>query len=146
MKTPAFLIGLGIISAAFVCATLAAEGQSVEESAAVHLLEQAMQNPQGLMFVEQTTSKCTTDGEELHITSARGVNGEAQGVILLPGKMQVFRADTRVDEFTKQGGWYWKCGKDSGKLQFKQSGAVIMVVRDLDGTVHWYALGIDLRC
>ena len=60
--------------------------------------------------------------------------------------MRVFRARTDVDDFTAKGGVYWKCGKDAGKFQFKTAGALVMVVRDHDGTVPCYQLGKDFRC
>jgi hypothetical protein len=62
------------------------------------------------------------------------------------GSMRIFVADAGHDEFTRQGGMYWKCGKTQGKFQFKQIGAPVMVVRDKDGTVHCYSLVLDLRC
>jgi hypothetical protein len=61
--------------------------------------------------------------------------------------MRIFRADAGRDDFTKQGGWYWHCGKTEGQAQFvKQPGALIMVVRQMDGTVYWYLLIMDCRC
>ena len=54
--------------------------------------------------------------------------------------------DAGVDEFTRQGGWYWKCGKVEGKSQFKQPGALILAVRQQDGAVEWYSLHLDVRC
>jgi hypothetical protein len=113
------------------------------------MLEQAIQNPHSFMFSEQTTSKTNPQAPHsfaLVITSARGLNGEAMTVSVRPGTMRIFRADTRVDEFTKQGGWYWECGEAKGKLQFKEPGALILVVRQHDGTVQWYSLVRDFRC
>ena len=112
-------------------------------------LESALRNPQGYMFVEKATSKTDPSAPhsfEMVVTSARGVDGKPQKVSVRPGTMRVFRADAGVDEFTRQGGWYWKCGKVEGKSQFKQAGALILVVRQQDGAVEWYSLQLDFRC
>jgi hypothetical protein len=101
------------------------------------------------MFGEQATSKTDPSAPhsfDLIITSARGPKGERTSVRVRPGTMRIFRADAGVDEFTKQGGWYWKCGEVNGQSQFKQPGALILVVRQRDGTVQWYSLVFDLRC
>jgi hypothetical protein len=110
-------------------------------------LELALQSPSAFMFAEQVTSSLDGpgDGHDLVITSA---TPDARGtVIYLPSRsMRIFRADAGVDEFTKQGGLYWRFGNTIGKTQFKHPGALVMVVRDGEGTVHWYSLEFDMRC
>jgi len=113
------------------------------------MLEQALSDPSIFMFGETASSKTDPNaprGFDLVITSARNVKGEREIVHVRPGTMRIFRADDTVDEFTKQGGWYWKCGDQKGKTQFKEAGALILVVRLQDGTVQWYSLQVDLRC
>jgi RNA polymerase sigma factor (sigma-70 family) len=112
-------------------------------------LADALKNPQLFFFGEQATSKTDPNAAhsfELVITSARNVKGDRESVTVRPGTIAIFRADASMDEFTKQGGWYWRCGKVEGKSQFKQPGALILVVRQLDGAVQWYSLHYDIRC
>jgi hypothetical protein len=98
-------------------------------------------------LAEQVTSRLDgpDEGHDLVITSA---TPDARGTLIyVPSRsMRIFRADAGVDEFTKQGGLYWRLGNTRGKTQFKQPGALVMVVRDGEGTVHWYSLEFDLRC
>ena len=110
------------------------------------LLQTAKDSPSAFMFTEVNTSRADESAYELIITSARGVNGLPETIYVLPGSMRVFRADADRDEFTKKGGWYWRIKDNQGKSSFNKAGALIMVVRDLDGTVHWYALDLDVRC
>ena len=100
---------------------------------------------QAFMFDEQVSSTCPETGD-LVITSAQDAEGKPTALRVLPGTLRVFRADQRVDEFTGKGGWYWRCGDVQGKLQFAKPGALIVVVRGNDGTVHWYSLQFDFRC
>jgi RNA polymerase sigma factor (sigma-70 family) len=112
-------------------------------------LRSARSNPSIYMFAEQATSKIDPDAPRsfnLVITSARNEDGRPEDVVVRPGTMRVFRADAGVDEFTRQGGWYWRCGAVEGKSQFKAPGALIMVVRLHDGTIQWYSLVPDFRC
>lgn len=112
-------------------------------------LDNALKNPHEYMFGERVTSKTDPTAPksfDLVIMSARGVDGKSEKVTVRPGTMRIFRADAGVDEFTQKGGWYWKCGKVEGKSQFKEPGALIMVVRQQDGAVEWYSLVIDVRC
>jgi hypothetical protein len=129
-----------------VMATGEAYGQEVKKTADPQLLadpslEKAQRNPQNFMFVEQVTSKTDDASSDLVVTSAKGSD-----VNVRPGTMRIFRADANRDDFTKKGGWYWRCGKAQGKSQFETAGALIMVVRQKDGTVHWYSLTPDYRC
>ncbi len=106
-------------------------------------------NPEGLMFAEEARTKVDAEAPRsfhLVITSARNAKGEREDVIVRRGTMRVFRADTRVDDFTAKGGWYWRCGATEGRTEFKQPGALVMVVYEHDGTVRWYSLAPDLRC
>jgi hypothetical protein len=109
------------------------------------LLAHALKNPHGLMFGEEVVSKSDT-GFDLVVSTARDVQGKPDTLNIRSGTMRVFRADAGVDEFTKRGGVYWKCGETEGKLQFKTLGALVMVVREKDGTVRWYSLHKDFRC
>jgi hypothetical protein len=110
------------------------------------MLKQAQDHgPGAFMFQEQTTSQCDAK-RDLIITSAQGVQQKPEPLTVRPGTMRVFRANSSLDEFTQQGGWYWRCSNVEGRSQFKQPGALILVVYQLDGTIHWYSLAIDFRC
>jgi hypothetical protein len=114
------------------------------------LLELALKSPNLFMFDEQVTFKTSTTAPHtyhLMVSSVRdplGSNNE--GVDIPPGSMRIFRAGAGRDDFTKQGGLYWRCGDSQGKVKFKQPGALVMVVRDQDGTVRCYSLMLDFRC
>ena len=110
------------------------------------MLQSAREHPSAFMFTAATTSRADEGSYDLIITSARGVDGSPTTLLVPPGSMRVFRADADRDEFTKKGGWYWRIKDTQGKSSFSDPGALIMVVRDLDGTVHWYALFPDIRC
>lgn len=131
--------GVGVLAGGTVKAAPPVDGE----------LASALRDPQAFMFGEKTTSK--TDPSAPHsfnlvVTSALGVDGKPQKVSIRPGTVRVFRADAGLDEFTKQGGWYWTCGKVEGKSQFKRPGALILVVRQQDGAVEWHSLDFDIRC
>ena len=110
----------------------------------------ALKSPYLFMFGEQVTFKTSTTAPhtfDLVITSARDpVGTHTDGVHVRPGTMRIFQADAGRDDFTKQGGMYWRCGDAQGKVQFKTAGPLVMVVRDQDGTVRCYSLVLDFRC
>jgi hypothetical protein len=113
-------------------------------------LESALKSPFGFMFGEEITFKTSTTEPhtfDLIITSGYTTVGPYNdGVHVRPGTMHIFRAKADLDEFTKKGGMYWKCGATEGKAQFKQAGALVLIVRELDGTVRCYTLHKDFRC
>jgi len=115
-------------------------------------LEDAIQNPQSFMFREQVTFRLKGDGHSraLYITSARDPRERQDRnntqVRVPSGAMRIFRADTNQDEFTRQGGIYWRFHEQKGRIQFNQPGALVMIVRDRDDTVRCYSLVHDLRC
>ncbi len=84
--------------------------------------------------------------ENIVVISAQGLGADDENATVRPGSIRFFRADASLDEFTKQGGWYWRHGEIKGKSQFAQPGALIMVVYQPDGTVHWYSLLREFRC
>lgn len=125
------------------------QAQPVAAKASVDpMLESAQSNSQIFMFREQVTFRIEGDGRSrtLAFTSARDTQGKATHIHVPSAAMRIFRADAGLDEFTRQGGIYWKFRETEGKIQFKQPGALVMVVRDHDDTVRCYALDYDLRC
>jgi hypothetical protein len=121
------------------------------------MLADAYSGLRPLMFVEQLSTRIDSRAD-LVISSALDTQGRQTSVILKTGTVGVFRADATKDEFTRLGGWYWRCGELSGKEKFESSGAqvldmrqagagpLVMVIRQHDGLVHWCLLGLDLRC
>jgi hypothetical protein len=112
------------------------------------MLASALRDPYIFFFGETATSKTDPTAPhsfDLVITSAKNVKGEREKVYVRRGTIRIFRADAGVDEFTKQG-WYWTCGGKEGQTQFKEPGAVVMVVYQHDGTIQWHSLHLDVRC
>lgn len=112
-------------------------------------LAQALANPQSFMFIEQIAFETPTTGPRtqfLAIGPCRGApHGDVDTEVPL-GSMRIFRADAERDDFTRQGGLYWRCGDERGTVKFERPGPLVMVVRERDGSVRCYALMLDLRC
>jgi hypothetical protein len=111
-------------------------------------LEQALRSPSTFMFREQVTFKLEGDrhSRDLYITSARNPEGKPERVRVPSASMRIFRADSSVDEFTREGGVYWQFFGKEGKFQLKDPGAIVLIVRDHDDTVRCYSLIHDVRC
>ncbi len=111
-------------------------------------LEQAMRHPSSFMFREQVTFKLEGDrhSRDMYITSARSHEGKRERVRVPSAAMRIFRADASVDDFTRRGGVYWQFFGKEGKIQFKDPGAIVLIVRERDDTVRCYSLEHDLRC
>ncbi|WP_339735215.1 hypothetical protein [uncultured Gimesia sp.] len=111
-------------------------------------LESALKDPSMFYFLEQVTFKKPDRKYRLIFTSAySNPEWDSQEVKLdRTGSMRIFRAIADQDEFTRQGGLYWKNHKTTGKIQFKHPGALVLAVCELDGTVNCYSLMHDFRC
>jgi hypothetical protein len=146
-RRDAVKLAAGLAVGAGTLAIQEARGQEAGKPADPQL-EQATRNPQAFMFGEQVTFKIEGDGHsrELFITSARDSQGRRARLPVPAGSMRIFRADADLDAFTRQGGLYWQFRDTQGKAQFKQAGALVMIVRDHDDTVRCYTLVPDLRC
>ena len=110
-------------------------------------LESALTSLGTFMFAELVTTKIddTDRGRDLVITSATS-EGRSTSISVRSRTAKIFRADAGVDKFTKNGGVHWQFGDAKGKTQFKKPGALVMVVHDGEGTIHWYSLTPDYRC
>ncbi|QDU36187.1 hypothetical protein Mal4_04710 [Maioricimonas rarisocia] len=136
---------------------LPGETEPQGDGAADNALEDVRQHGLGgYMFLDHATS-IVDARQDLFVTSARVPQGEAMPFRIRPATMEVFRADATVDDFTREGGWYWKCGDAEGKSRFRNGktplltshaggGPLVMAVYQPDGVVHWYSLQMDLRC
>ena len=123
-----------------------------------HALLSASRSAGSYMFREELTTEIESKHQTLIITSARDVYGKPTSQRVKSSSVSFFRVDAAYDDFTVQGGWYWKCGEQRGKLKFEYSpenlmtkfsesaGPLVMVVRRIDGSVQWYLLDYDLRC
>ena len=112
-------------------------------------LANAKQLANPYMFAERVTFKASTTEPRsfnLVITSALNEQGVRESVSIRPGTVQVFRADADVDEKTKKGAVHWTCGAAKGTFEFKEPGALVLAVREQDGTVTCYTLVLDFRC
>ena len=111
-------------------------------------LAAAIREPQAFMFQEQVTFQLDAEDRwrELFVISARGPQGSLEKVRCPSSAIRIFRADAGQDDFTRQGGIYWRCHKTEGTIQFKKPGAIVMIVRDQEGTVRCYSLARDFRC
>ena len=121
-------------------------------------LERASKFPAGYMFADQVTTTLKSGADyDLIVTSATGTDGKPATVRVRRGTVQVFRAGPGTEEFTKKGGWTWTCGKAEGRTKFDKdfttlanwtggTGPLVLVVRQMDDTVHWYSLVVDMRC
>ena len=108
-------------------------------------LKEARLHPWSQMFLEQATTKGDPHAT-LVISSALGEDGQPYTEMMKSSKAYIILANPDVDDFTRQGGLYWRQGKTSGTVKFKQAGALIMIVRQADGTVNWFTLHTDFRC
>ena len=111
-------------------------------------LEQALRSPAGFMFSQQVSFKLEGDGysRELVITSAKDAAGKPTRIFVRSATMQILRADAGLDDFTRKGGVYWQFFNKAGTFQFKEPGALVMIVREHDDTVRCYSLAYDERC
>ncbi|HEY4311343.1 MAG TPA: hypothetical protein VGN12_17980 [Pirellulales bacterium] len=91
---------------------------------------------------------------DLVITSALDEEGNRTIVGARSHCVRIFRADPTVDEFTSQGGVYWRFHESAGKVKLKTlrgwdhllpSGSIVMLVRD-DEVVRLYTMWPDFRC
>lgn len=142
MKTLSLGLGLGILTAALVSAI----AENPQPKPADQELRSARLDPQMYLFTEQHTTKVDSPHQELMITNAVEEDGKPTVVSMKSNCLRIFRVNAAVDDFTKQGGIYWRSGQTTGKLKLKTPGALVMVVRDGAGNVHWYSLMLDLRC
>ena len=113
------------------------------------ILALAKKNSETFTFVEQVTFKTSTTEPRsfnLVIATALDEQGVSEAVIIRQGTTKIFRADSGVDDVTKKGGVHWTCGAAKGTFEFKEPGALVLAVREQDGTVRCYSLGIDYRC
>lgn len=111
-------------------------------------LASAVKNLPMYMFSEEVVIQLEGDrySRDLVITSARDEEGRSVSVHVRSASLRVFRADDDQDEFTRQGGLYWKFHGKQGKVQFKRPGALVMVLRDHLDNARFYTLTPDYRC
>ena len=120
------------------------------------LLAQAKLSPEGFMLSKPEVFTLETDAysRDLLITSARDEQGNRVTVYVPSNCVRIFRADTGVDEFTRQGGLYWSFRDQPGKVKLPPqwqawtgtaAGQLVMVVRE-EETVRLYNMMVDLRC
>jgi hypothetical protein len=144
------MAGLAILGTGGVLARSAAaqEGSQQRKAPQDPILKTAVASPQAFMLSEPVSFTVEGDGRsrDLIVTSSVNEDGKQIPVRVPSGTMRVFRADASVDDFTQQGGVYWKFYNTSGKVQLSTPGAIVMIVREGNDTVRCYEMTIDLRC
>lgn len=139
----------------------AAQQTPAKEEPADPMLDRAIRTDGlgGLMFGAHAVSRIHPH-TELVITSARDAEGRPTKLYIKSGTVRVFRADAGLDDFTQNGGWYWRSGDSEGKTAFEslkpgadglevappRSGPLVLVIYHPDGMIDWYSLHYDLRC
>jgi hypothetical protein len=111
-------------------------------------LANAIRSPQSFILSDAEVFRLEGDGRsrDLIITSAINEEGKRLHVHVPSGSIRIFRADADVDEFTGQGGLYWRFQDKPGKTKLSRSGEIMMVMREGYDTVRCYVMTIDLRC
>lgn len=108
--------------------------------------EDGTKDLQSFMFREQVkfeTSVTAPYTQYLKITPVR-TKHEGNTVSVPSAALRVFQVDAQ--EYEREGGLKWKCGTAEGKIQFKHTPRLVMVVRDRAGMVNCFSLDYDLRC
>jgi hypothetical protein len=123
-------------------------------------LASAREAPEPFMLSEPEVFSLDGDGysRDLFITSARDQDGKCVSVRVPSRSIRIFRADTAVDEFTKQGGLHWRFRDKDGQVKLTNPasgldtqgsqlgwGPIVMVIRE-ENTVRCYTMMFDLRC
>jgi hypothetical protein len=93
--------------------------------------------------IEVKTQDHTRDacdrGNNITITST--TDGD---VVLKPGEEKYFKIDKDKDDYTRSGGWYWKCGNTPEKARIKGA-TYIKAIRKENGVVDWYWVLVELK-
>jgi hypothetical protein len=123
----------------------------------------ANSRPEVFMLSEPQVFRLEGDGHsrDLIITSARDADGNRTKVRVPSSALRIFRIDASVDDFTRNGGFYWQFFGKAGKTQMKTRaeggldvlngdartmGDLVMVIREGHDTVRCYTMTLDFRC
>lgn len=121
------------------------EATSIAQSRVDTELVEISTNPQSYQLTEQATDRVNSRATiKIHSTAPLASNDEY--VQLLPGSIRYFRNDGAASADGEQAVITWSIDGVSHSTTIGRPGAVIMVVRSLDGVVTWFALQIDVRC
>lgn len=102
-------------------------------------------HPHNYRFAEQVIDH--VDGNSLikiHSTAPLATN--AAYVELRPGTIRYFRTDGTVSADGEHAEITWSIDGETHSTDIGRPGAVIMVIRSLDGVVSWYSMQYDMRC
>ncbi|EDL60345.1 hypothetical protein [Gimesia maris] len=116
-------------------------------------LKRAIENPFQYYFLEKLSFQAPKTNRAVFFTSAYG-NPERESreerksreERLSPSTMRVFRAITDQDDFTRQGGVYWKSEGTTGQIQFEHPGGLFLALFGPEGMVHCYSLFHLFKC
>src|SRR5262245_26117179 len=101
-------------------------------------IKRGVANGRLIVKIGERTRGAWDPANNITITSTTDGN-----VILKPGEEKYFRIK-QDDDYTRSGGWYWKCGNSLEKSRIR--GAThIKAVRSDRGVTDWYAVTIERR-
>lgn len=89
-------------------------------------------NKQPFKVLESTRDACSRTNV---VTVTSAVGGACE---IRPGETKYFVIHAR-DEYTRSGGWYWRCGTSEEQSRLRGA-AAIKVVRDARGVTDWYSV------
>lgn len=88
---------------------------------------------------EKTTDACDKSNDVVFTSTTDG------DVVVKPGETKYFKIDKDKDEYTRSGGYYWKCGNSPERSRIKGA-TYIKVIRKADtGAFDQYWVEIELK-
>ena len=143
-----FLALLAIMAVSFLAyadKTASTETTSNEPSRVDTELAEISTHPQSYRLTEQATDRVNSSATiKIHSTAPLANNDKY--VQLLPGSIRYFRTDGTASDDGEHAAITWSIDGKSHSTDIGRPGAVVMVVRSLDGVVTWYALQPEMRC
>lgn len=91
-----------------------------------------------MVEVERTRDACDRSND-ITITSALGGN-----VVVRKSETRLFEIDRNKDDYTRSGGWYWKCGESLERSRIRGA-RYIKVIRNERGLTDWICIEFRKR-
>lgn len=130
---------------AYAANSLATDATSNEAPRVDTQLAEIASHPQSYRLYEQATDRVDSRAAiKIHSTATLANNDPY--VQLLPGSIRYIRTDGTASADGEKALVKWSLDGESFETTIGRPGAVIMVIRSLDGIVSWYALQPELRC
>ena len=142
---PALLVIIAVSFLAYAGRTASSESASTEPSRVDSELVQISTHPEMYRLTEQVKDQVDSRAT-IKIHSMAPLANNDKYVQLLPGSIRYFRTDGNSSDDGERAVIRWSIDGTSHSTDIGRPGAVIMVVRSLDGVVTWYALAPERRC